>query len=412
MFTFNFNELMWVLSSAIDLVGITDTNHGKRVAFYASEINARLGLDWSQDDLVIACLLHDCGVSSTDVHENLVREMVWDQAGAHCQRGAELLAEQDLLRHLAPVIAHHHTSWEQLGGLELPERIKELANLIFLADRLDVLVATSPGEILGANRRIIERLADLSPQLFDPRMIRALKKAAHSDAFWLVRTIDGLSLHFRSWLDSQQSRLFEYEEVIPLFGLFASCVDGKSPYTAYHSKGVRDLSLYLGHLSGLPKETLHRMAIAGLLHDLGKLRVPDHILEKPGPLDELEFSSMRHHSFDTWDILGRIPGFEAIATWASCHHEKLDGSGYPFRLTGEQISIESRIITVADIIQALVHKRPYRQEPLPPSRIQEILKDMVDTGKTDPTITGLALADFDECCRYAESGKGDAIAFL
>ena len=142
------------------------------------------------------------------------------------------------------------------------------------------------------------------------------------------------------------------------------------------------------------------VVLAALLHDLGKLRVEDAILDKQGPFDEHERRVMNHHSFDTEQILNRIGGFGEIAHIAAMHHETLDGLGYPRRVKGEEIPIAARIIAVADVFQALVQNRPYRP-PLALAAAREVLTQMVARGKLDPELVGLLLLHADEAYRLA-----------
>jgi putative nucleotidyltransferase with HDIG domain len=147
------------------------------------------------------------------------------------------------------------------------------------------------------------------------------------------------------------------DELYRLGEIFARIVDAKSPFTAEHSVGVARLARYLGERLGLEAGHVDRLEIAALLHDLGKLRVPDEILDKPGRLDARERKIINAHSFETFRILRGIRGFEEIALWAACHHEEPDGSGYPSTSTPPR-RLEARILRVADIFQAMVQSAP------------------------------------------------------
>ena len=103
------------------------------------------------------------------------------------------------------------------------------------------------------------------------------------------------------------------------------------------------------------------MEIAGNFHDIGKLLIPNSIIEKPGKLTDSEYALMRCHSYYTYNTLTSIGGLGKIAEWAAFHHERLDGSGYPFHYSGDKIDTGSRIMAVADIFTALVEDRPYRK---------------------------------------------------
>jgi HD-GYP domain-containing protein (c-di-GMP phosphodiesterase class II) len=138
------------------------------------------------------------------------------------------------------------------------------------------------------------------------------------------------------------------------------------------------------------------LELAGLLHDLGKLRVPDELLEKPGKLTHDEYSNVQRHSFDTYNILKNIHGFEDIALWAGQHHERINGSGYPYHLTAAQLSLEARIVAVADVFQALAQNRPYRKA-LEPEVIAAMLNEEMLKGKLDAEIVAMVLKNLHIC---------------
>ena len=167
--------------------------------------------------------------------------------------------------------------------------------------------------------------------------------------------------------------------------VFSSIVDAKSPFTKQHSDGVANLARYLGGLFGLPEETCEMLELVGLLHDIGKLRVPDKLLEKPGLLNEEEIVIMRRHSFDTYSILKNVKGLERVSLWALQHHERMDGSGYPYQMQGVDLSFEARIVAVADVFQALAQERPYRG-PLEQQVIMALLKSEAEAGKLDADV--------------------------
>ncbi len=137
------------------------------------------------------------------------------------------------------------------------------------------------------------------------------------------------------------------------------------------------------------------MKIAGYLHDVGKLAVPNYILEKDGYLTKDELNVIKSHTYYTKVILEKIRGFEEVALWAALHHEKLDGSGYPFHLKGEEIPLGARIITVADIFTALNEDRPYRKG-VSENETAMILTEMAQKGWIDAAIVNLAISHYSE----------------
>ncbi|WP_230369877.1 HD-GYP domain-containing protein [Paludibacterium denitrificans] len=140
-------------------------------------------------------------------------------------------------------------------------------------------------------------------------------------------------------------------ELKQLAEIFSRIVDAKSPFTAQHSLGVSQLARFLAERMGVSRRIATNWKFVSLLHDLGKLRVPDEILDKPAKLDPNERWVINTHSFETFQILRNIKGFEEIAPWAAYHHEEPGGTGYPFHLHGETLPLEARILRVSDIFQ-------------------------------------------------------------
>jgi len=116
----------------------------------------------------------------------------------------------------------------------------------------------------------------------------------------------------------------------------------------------------IGAAMGLDGERVEGLRIAGLVHDVGKVEIPSEILSKPGRLSPLEFELIKTHAESSYDILREIDFPWPVAEIARQHHEKYDGSGYPRGLSGEDILLEARILTVADVVEAMASHRPYR----------------------------------------------------
>jgi HD-GYP domain-containing protein (c-di-GMP phosphodiesterase class II) len=141
--------------------------------------------------------------------------------------------------------------------------------------------------------------------------------------------------------------------------LLAETLDLRDPSTALHSRTVGQLARASALEMGLPADRVERIQAAGVLHDLGKLGIADAILFKPGPLDDGEWKEMKRHPEVGARILEHA-GMHDIAAWVRAHHERVDGRGYPAGLTGEKISLEARILAVADAYEAMTADRPYR----------------------------------------------------
>jgi PAS domain S-box-containing protein len=152
----------------------------------------------------------------------------------------------------------------------------------------------------------------------------------------------------------------------------AQTVEVRDPYTAGHQKRVADLARAVATRMGLSSDRVDGIRMAGAIHDIGKISVPAEILSKPGLLTPLEFSLIKTHSQIGYDILKDIEFPWDIATMVLQHHERLDGSGYPQGITGERILMEARILTVADVVEAMASHRPYRPSLGMDKALQEI----------------------------------------
>ncbi len=143
-------------------------------------------------------------------------------------------------------------------------------------------------------------------------------------------------------------------------GTLAAIVEMRDPYTAGHQRRVSELAVAIARELNLPEETVEGIHLASVVHDVGKIRVPSEILSKPGQLSALEFSLIKEHAQNGYEILKNIDFPWSIAKIVLQHHERLDGSGYPDGLLGEDILIEARIVAVADVVESMMSHRPYR----------------------------------------------------
>jgi putative nucleotidyltransferase with HDIG domain len=402
-YALNFREVIYALSEALDLVGIDDIQHGKRVAFMASECAKETGFDGTFVDEIIALgMLHDCGVSTTDVHRQLVTQLEWKDEQAHCVRGAALLEKTTLLRRYAPVIFYHHTHWDELENLALDARSKQQANLIYLVDRVDALRTQIEGPDLEKREEIERIISEHAGSFFSPELVGSFIAASHRNSFWFNLEVTPLEDTLLEWVAQGEEQTLPFSVIREVAQMFADIVDAKSPFTFEHSFGVAAVSVFLARALGLDEATVETVEIGALLHDLGKLRVHDAILNKNGMLEHAEKMEMHRHGFDSNMILHRIKGFKQIALIASLHHETLDGKGYPYSLEAEAIPLEARIVTVADIFQALVQDRPYR-EAMGAEQAYAVLEEMAADGKIDGAAVALIGEHLPEAYRLAKS---------
>lgn len=389
------------LSDALDLVGVDALYHGKRVGYMMVAGYSQMRSQLSEEQVFHLGLLHDVGVSSTEVHRHLISELEWSGAQEHCRVGAERLSRFSPLAPLAPYVLYHHTRWEDLVTQGVWDEIATLANWVFLTDRVDTLAAEHYQQnILDAKYSINKTIAKYKGSLFKPELVDLFLQLAQGDAFWLSQEPSHISDCVKERTRSQYPVFLDIEALKGLGAIFAEIVDCKSNFTYQHSLGVARLSRHLAERFGFSEQTCDKIEIAGLLHDLGKLKVLDEVLDKPSKLNEHERHQMNHHPFETFQILKKIVGFEDIARWASFHHETLDGSGYPFQLNGKQIELEARIVAVADVFQALSQERPYRRA-LKLDEIERILLSLAHKQKLDPDVVEYVSNHMEECHHHA-----------
>ncbi|WP_275097091.1 HD-GYP domain-containing protein [Sedimenticola hydrogenitrophicus] len=401
--TIDLRQMIFAIESAVSQVGMNDTNHGKRVGYIAGQLAHQLG--WSDQEIQFAFelgLLHDCGVSTEQMHTSLVNHFDWSDAHIHCEIGYRLLKDFAPLAAFATPILYHHTPWEALRRLDISDRDKRMANLIFLSDRIDVLaVAHYETDILLAREEVVKSITGYGDRYFDPSLVEVFQQAERSEAFWIALEDRHVTRYVWDMGRFGSSQPLSIAQVKQLSLILAYIVDQKSPFTAQHSVRVAALARYLAATRGLPAERCEKIEIAGLLHDLGKLHMPDSILEKAGPLNELERSIMNQHSYETFEILRHIKGLDEIANWAAFHHEGLNGAGYPFHPRERDLCMEARIIAVADVFQALVQDRPYRAG-MQIDEVLAILEKFARSGKLDPEVVALAGRHADDCFRIAQ----------
>lgn len=399
-------SVIYALSDALDLVGVDDVAHGKRVGIMAAECAAELGLGGQEQDFLFDLgMLHDIGVSSTGIHRNLVEQFDWAGSQQHAETGYALLKDYAPLAAMAVPVRYHHTHWSQLQDKGLDPAVARAANLIFLVDRVDALAAPhyASNGVLPHMHQIRDEIARNAGGRFAPELVAAFLTASAREAFWL-------RLEPRSIQAALQDRLALAGEgnaptgsLRELARIFSRIVDAKSPFTAEHSLGVAGVACLLARRLGVAPDNVDKLEIAALLHDLGKLRVPDEILDKPGKLDPAERLVINSHSFETFQILRNIKGFEEIAPWAAYHHEEPGGSGYPFHVDAAALPIEARILRVADIFQAMVQDRPYRAG-LGAQEALAFLQKLAGEGRIDRTVFATLSAFIDEAMRAARPG--------
>jgi len=395
-FKLNLFNLVISLSTAVDLITPVVANHQKRVAYLASAIAQQLGLSKDEEGkILIAGALHDIGAVSLPLQERLkTLHFEVESPHKHAEMGYRLISIFEPFSDIAKFIRYHHVPWKYgEGSVFEGNPVPFESHILHLADRVDVLVQRDR-EVLSQGREICKKIEELSGEIFMPEVVNAFKKLAVKECFWLNLVCNSIDRVLQSRLGLSSLEL-DMGGFLSISQLFSQVVDFRSRFTSTHSSGVAATAEALARLVGFSDIECQQMRIAGYLHDLGKLAVPKEILEKPGKLTQEEFNVIKSHTFYTYHILEPIKDLEIINIWASFHHERLDGSGYPFHCQGKELTLGSRIMAVADVFTALTEDRPYR-EGMKEEKTIEILKQMVEASALDARLVSVLENHFDE----------------
>lgn len=298
-------------------------------------------------------------------------ELVQELIQTRCQRGAEIAR---LLRFPESVAAGIYSLDEHYNGKGRPqglagEAIPLYSRVALLAQVIDVFhTAGGPQAALGEARLRAGRW-------FDPALVEAFEAVA-DEAFWATLGSPDIVRDVLALEPATHVVTLDDDYLDDIATAFGQVVDSKSPYTSGHSARVALYTDLMAETMGMDAERRRWLKRGALLHDIGKLGVSNSILDKPGKLDEDEWAAVQAHAAYTEAILGRITAFSELARVSGAHHERLDGKGYPRGLTASEISQETRIITCADIFDAITAERPYRGAvPIP--RTLEIMSENV-----------------------------------
>ncbi|TDQ63691.1 HD-GYP domain-containing protein (c-di-GMP phosphodiesterase class II) [Maritalea mobilis] len=437
-------ELLAALSHALDMTEGQPVGHCVRACWIGLNVGKKMGLTQGQlSDLYYTILLKDLGCSSNaaricahyitcdltfknefkkvDGSLPQVLNFVITQSGVkanmadkfrsivktlrhggqiskelietRCQRGAEIARQMHFNDAVQQGIMSLDEHWDGTGqpdrlqGLEIPlysqiALLGQVADVFFMNDGREQAI-TAVGSRAGT--------------WFNPKVVEAFLTLEKDEHFWTMLSRADLSKHIYEFEPGQSARIADEDYLDDIAQAFAQVVDSKSPFTAGHSERVTLFADLIAEQMGYAEERRRWLRRAALLHDIGKLGVSNSVLDKPGRLDDNEFAEIKKHPVFSKEILDNICAFGDIAPVAGGHHERLDGKGYPYGLKGDEIDMDTRIVTVADIFDALTADRPYRAA-MPVEKALGIMREMVDEAIDRNCFTALcaAIAKFDQ----------------
>lgn len=363
-------------------------DHGERVAYLVLGMLQEEG-GYTPAQLCEICYLtmfHDIGAYKTEVIDSLMdtgKLFSFEITSAlnHSAYSYLFLRNFSFLREYVDAVLFHHFTYPKL--LESDCIHKSLAAKLFLADRVDILLTRLTPE---SPQDIFERLDN---PVFSPDDVALLRRLEEK------RGLLNNLLHF-SYLEELLSFLntngLSDEQEASIVEMLPYTIDFRSVNTVTHTVATVEITMTIAQLMDLSEEEQMKLHYGSLLHDIGKISISLMILEKPDKLSSLEFSMMQDHVLLSEYILkGRVS--KEILQIAIRHHEKLDGSGYPYGLGADQLNRNERIVAVADIMSALMGKRSYK-EPLPSEQVIAILQQQAQSGKICPEVVQLVVEHF------------------
>lgn len=403
------SDIVSALSFALDITEGQPEGHAMRTCIIGMHIAQELGLDSQQSsDLYYALLLKDLGCSSNaakiaslfgsddqfvkkhykianldklqqgarfvlksagrnqPLHKRIqhILELSTGHDGGtqsliqvRCERGASIAQHMGFSDAIAEAIRALDEHWDghghpyQLKG----EAIPLLGRILCLSQTIEVFFQTYGVE---AAIRVSKQRAGT---WFDPQIVSAFLKTQARPDFWKTLSDKNVTTKIKH-LEPRDKIIFSDEaQLDKVAEAFAQVIDAKSPWTFQHSERVRQFTLGAAQQLNFEPQQLRELSRAALLHDLGKLSIPNTILDKPGKLTEAELAIIKKHPEYSERIMQRVKPFEKLALIAGAHHERMDGRGYYRGIPAGQLPIQARLLAVADQFEALSATRPYRE---------------------------------------------------
>jgi HD-GYP domain-containing protein (c-di-GMP phosphodiesterase class II) len=392
--TINLTDMLFSISAAMDLANPSISEHQIRSAYITWRMARTAKLPYIKlEKLFVASMLHDIGAFSSEEKIDVHRLYQDTHSDAHCLKGQRLFEEASWLAPAAPIVRWHHTTWlaHQQAGRSIEDKDVMASQMLLLADRLERFIRRDQF-ILHQTQTLRDKIGALSGKYLHSDVVALFLETSETDDFWLDLASPQLAIRLKSQSPLRRIEV-DLETAKEVASVFKDITDFRSRFTASHSSGVAACASSLARNLSITGNELQLVEIAGYLHDVGKLVVPNSILTSSGPLSTEEFAVYRQHAHFTYRILSDIDGLELVAEWAGCHHERNDGSGYPLHLDESCISLGAKIIAVADVFTALSEDRPYRKRL---SRDQ-VLVEMHQMGAANQLDRKLITALADNC---------------
>lgn len=381
-FEVTLRQMILIIHNAINSVDIRLFNHGQRVAYIMMNLLKVKG-KYTDEEIRELCTLgvfHDIGDYKVEEIDKLA-EIDINAPFRHAIYGALFIKYFSPLSKMYEIVLTHHFSDKYYKSRNM-EIISKEGLLLNFCDYIE--------RIYSIKKEAAKELIKMSGEYYTEENIKLFLKADREYNI-LEKLLD----------DSYEEELYGFfekkiltrEEILASSKMLAYSIDFRSEATVKHTILVEAISYQIGKLIGLDEEALDKIKIASVLHDIGKIAIPVQILEKPEKLTQEEFEIMKKHSLIGYNILSNL-NIDDIRDIATLHHEKIDGTGYPFGIKGDELTAESKIVAIGDIASALIGVRSYKKS-FEKEKVIKILNDMVKSNKIDAQITNLFINNYD-----------------
>ncbi len=387
--------VLGALSRAFDLAEGRKPGHAQRVAYIGVYLAGDLGLEAARvEEVYFGCLLHDIGMAvmepvqvapakparrwgGASVPQYPKAVPVWTEViesiARHCETGAEVARRMGFSEAVALAVLGHHDCWDgsgRPGAVPGPES-PLVSRIVALADRFET-VLDAEGPPLALRRSGPALLREMAGKELDPDLAERMARIASQDEFWLGLYDNDLGAGLMAL---NYGGVMGREELFALLGVLADIVDVRNGREEGAGRRVAEMARRMALACDMTERRADLVKVAALLHDIGTLGVPARYLRKPDILSVDEMGAVQMHPVYARDILGEVPGLGAAAWWVGCHHERIDGKGYPGMLEGSEVPVEAQIIGLCETYDALTNDRPYRRA-LPRTEAYEILQGL------------------------------------
>ncbi len=377
--------LLAPLSRAFDLAEGRRPGHAQRVAYVGVYLATELGLEPARiEEVFFASLLHDIGMAAlpagakidsgrgtqmitgaTNAREVLASVPSGGWAGViealaqHCDQGSKIVRKLGLGDGVARAVASHHDCWDGSGVSPTAggEKMPMVARVVAVADRVETMIDAEGSPLLVRKRGPL-LVRDMAGNELDPEIAETMALLAGRDDFWLGLYDNDLP---STLMSLNYGGIMQRDELFDFIGVLSDVVDTRNGREPGRGRRVADMSRRLALTCDMTERRADLVKVAAMLQDLGTLGVPVHYLSKPDILTIDEMSAVQAHPIYARDILSEVPGLGAAAWWVGCHHERIDGKGYPGMLEGDEVPIEAQIIGMCEAFDALTSDRPYRR---------------------------------------------------